>query len=36
MSAVTHTGIDFYMNMPIKEFIELNNEVAEQMEQMSK
>lgn len=30
LSAVTKTGVDFYLNLPVREFIELNNEVAEE------
>ena len=30
LSAVTRTGVDFYLKMPVEEFITLNNEVAEE------
>ena len=30
LSALTHTGVDFYLRMPVREFIELNQEVAEE------
>nr|DAH73255.1 MAG TPA: hypothetical protein [Caudoviricetes sp.] len=29
MSAITHTGVDFFLKMPVREFVELNQEVAE-------
>lgn len=25
------TGVDFYLKMPVREFLELNNEVAEEL-----
>lgn len=30
LSAVTRTGVDFYLKLPVEEFIALNNEVAEE------
>lgn len=30
LSAVTRTGVDFYLKLPIREFIALNQEVAEE------
>lgn len=30
LGAATNTGIDWYMEMPVREFIEINNEVAAQ------
>jgi len=29
MAAVTQTGIDFFLKLPVREFVELNQEVAE-------
>jgi len=29
MSAATFSGPEFYLNMPLEEFVEFNNEVAE-------
>lgn len=30
LSAVTRTGVDFYLKLPTREFVRLNNEVAEE------
>jgi hypothetical protein len=30
LSAATMTGLDFYLNMPMREFVELNNEVVKE------
>ena len=30
LSAVTRTGVDFYLKLPIHEFIALNSEVADE------
>lgn len=30
LGAVTHTGLEFLLNMPVRDFIELNNEVADE------
>lgn len=30
LSTLTRTGVDFYLKMPIREFVELNSEVAEE------
>ncbi len=30
LSAVTRTGVDFYLKLPVRDFIELNSEVAEE------
>nr|DAN17344.1 MAG TPA: protein of unknown function (DUF3470) [Caudoviricetes sp.]DAR35962.1 MAG TPA: protein of unknown function (DUF3470) [Caudoviricetes sp.]DAS86920.1 MAG TPA: protein of unknown function (DUF3470) [Caudoviricetes sp.] len=27
---MTRTGVDFYLKMPVRDFIELNSEVAEE------
>ena len=32
LSAVTRTGVDFYLKLPVGEFVALNNEVAEEWE----
>ena len=32
LSAVTRTGVDFYLKLPVEEFIQLNNEVAEELQ----
>jgi hypothetical protein len=28
LAAATRTGLDFYLNMPMRQFVELNNEVV--------
>lgn len=28
MATVTHTGADFYLSLPVREMVEINNEVA--------
>lgn len=30
MAQLTHTGVDFYLKLPVREFVQLNNEVAEE------
>lgn len=30
LSTVTRTGVDFYLKLPVHEFVKLNNEVAEE------
>lgn len=30
LSAATMTGLDFYMKMPVRDFVELNNEVVKE------
>lgn len=30
LAAVTRTGVDFYLNLPTREFAKLNDEVAEE------
>lgn len=34
LSGATYTGLDFYLKLPTREFIELYNEVAEQWQKM--
>lgn len=28
LATVTHTGADFYMNLPVRELVEINEEVS--------
>ena len=30
MASVTHTGADFYLSLPVREMVEINEEVAEE------
>lgn len=30
MASATHTGADFYLNLPVREMVEINEEVAEE------
>ncbi len=30
LSAATHTSVDFYLTMPKRDFVELNNEVVKE------
>lgn len=30
MASVTHTGADFYLKLPVREMVEINEEVAEE------
>lgn len=30
MASVTHTGADFYLNLPVREMVEINEEVVEE------
>ena len=30
LSAVTNTSVEFYLTMPVRDFLELNNEVVEE------
>ena len=32
LSQATMTSMEFYLKMPVREFLELNNEVAEELE----
>ena len=31
MASVTHTGADFYLNLPVREMVEINEELADEL-----
>lgn len=36
LAMATHTNGEFYLNLPVSEFLEINNEVAEAWEEMAR